>query len=183
MPLKGIADPSARPWRSMLTEPFDVIQREDITVVTCMEGLLILDTQTGAQKKLIRNPQFRRLHKAAFNPTNRNLILVASSRADRILEVNIETGEVVYQWVAWTNGFSKNHFGMTLVDKQNPISAEPSRETLTREEYIKRFEGKDEATLLRTTDKYRNRRCIVAIPDGFRVSIYLSASKLDWVQR
>ncbi len=53
----------------------------------------------------IANPWFAFIHSVALSPDQRKL-LITSSGFDRIMEINIDTQEVVREWIAWNNGLN-----------------------------------------------------------------------------
>ena len=142
MTVNDIAETSRSLWEISGVEPRDIAVRDDIIAVVFSEEIIIIDTSTKEIKKRIRNPEFKLLHTVKFHPADPGLILVASTGLDRILEVDIVSGNVVYEWLAWENGYGKNKFGMTLTEKDRPIAGFSDTTVLSREEYIRRFENK-----------------------------------------
>jgi hypothetical protein len=140
-----LANPGKRLWEILGTESRDIIFRNDIAVAVMSQHLIVIDAITGHEVKRIHHPEFKLLHTVEFHPdeAQSDIVLVSSSGVDRILEVNIKTDQIVYNWFAWDHGFNKNHFGMTLIEKGKPLP--PAHEDtliLTTDEYIERFKGK-----------------------------------------
>lgn len=85
------------------------------------------------------------MHTVAFHPDPKksNIVLVSSSGVDKLLEVNLDTGEVVYEWFAWEHGFNKNHLNMRLLEKGKPLPVEQKNVTCySTDEYIRQFKNK-----------------------------------------
>ena len=142
---QDLADPNKRLWEISGTESRDMIFRDDIAVAVMSQNIVVFDMKTGQEIKRIRHPEFKLLHTVEFHPNKAksDIVLISSSGVDRILEVNLKTEEIVYDWFAWEHGFYKNHLGMTLVEKGKPLP--PSNENtlvLSTDEYIERFKGK-----------------------------------------
>ncbi|MCF8232844.1 MAG: hypothetical protein K9J27_11705, partial [Bacteroidales bacterium] len=55
---------------------------------------------------IINHPWLSYIHTVKFN-TNADRLLVASSGVDTLLEFDVETGECVWEWVAWEHGLQQ----------------------------------------------------------------------------
>ncbi|MDP3920381.1 MAG: hypothetical protein Q8R76_06210, partial [Candidatus Omnitrophota bacterium] len=135
MPLSTNLDRNRNTWEIEGKEARGVAMRDDITVVTFADEIVILDTLTGKQLDSFTDDKFRGLHTVDFHPTERNLILVSSGGVDRFLELNIGTREITYEWVAWEHGLAGNKYGITLVEEGKPLP-EGDNHVMTREEAI-----------------------------------------------
>jgi hypothetical protein len=155
--VQHLADPSERLWEISGTESYDIIFRDDIAIAVMSQNLIVFDMKDGHEIKRIRHPKFKLLHTVAFHPNSAksNIVLVASAGIDRILEVNLNTEEIVYDWSAWEHGFNRNYLGMTLIEKGKLLPPlDENTLVLSTNEYIKKFKGKTIEDLERDKEIY-----------------------------
>ena len=131
-------------WQIFGTEPRDIAFREDITIVTSTDELLVIDTPSGNLIRTIRNAKFKNIHNIVFSSKNPSQLLLSSSGLDRVIEIDIWTEEIVYEWVAWEYGFDKNLFGMTILDSQNLPDLPFDSNRYSLDEALLKFQGMSE---------------------------------------
>ncbi|MGB5157217.1 YncE family protein [Desulfobacterium sp. N47] len=102
-------------WKIEGKEPRGVAVRFDFTVIGFVDRLVVLRTNTGKILKEIENPLFRNIHSVNFSKNNPMRVLVCCTGTESILEIDIGTGNVCWEWFAWDNGFNTNPRGLTLV--------------------------------------------------------------------
>lgn len=150
-----LASSEHRLWEMSGTESRDIIFRGDMAVLVMAQNIIVVDLTAKKEIKRIQSPKFKLMHTVTFHPDpdKPNIVLVSSSGVDRILEVDINTEEIVYEWFAWDHGFNKNHLGMTLVEKGKPLPVlSDNTLVLSTEEYIEKFGGKSVADLAPGTE-------------------------------
>lgn len=94
---------------------------DTVAAVGMAERIDILDVLTGKLLRTIKHPKLGHVHTIEFSPFNPHLILIGSSAADRILEIDWTNGNIVWEWNPWAHGFSKNRLGMTIIEKGQPL--------------------------------------------------------------
>jgi len=86
------------------SEPFDVAFYGKTIVAAMADHLAIVDVTTDFQVRILRHQWFAQLHSVAFSHCGSRLLLT-SGDFDSILEVMVETGEVLWRWTSWENGY------------------------------------------------------------------------------
>ena len=102
-------------WIKDGKEPRGVAVRFDITVIGFVNHLLVIETNTGEVKRKIENILFRNIHSVNFSKKNQDRVLVTCTGTESILEIDINTEKVCWEWCAWDNGFNTNPSELTLV--------------------------------------------------------------------
>jgi len=70
------------------------------------ENIIYILSEFGEQEKL-SNPWFSYIHTVQFHPIDLNRIIISSSGFDLIQEYDYSTKKVMFEWLAWENGFNK----------------------------------------------------------------------------
>lgn len=84
-------------------------------------GIAIVSMDTKKLLRFIRHPKLAYVHTVDFHREIPNRVLVASSMTDRIFEIDIFKGEIIWEWNPWLNGYSQNALGLTMVAKGDPL--------------------------------------------------------------
>jgi hypothetical protein len=131
-------------------EPYDFISRgkQGIFLFHDDTRIRMVNLETGEVERTITHVFFKgkkielyNLHTIQFHPTNTDLILISITGLDRVIEMNIKTNEVTWEWCPWHHGMHTNGHGLTIVDKGDTPPAFPNGtkvEILTAEEAEKR---------------------------------------------
>ncbi len=114
-------------WRIDGFEPRGFAQNADVMVVAFVDHLDIFKRPGMTPARQIFNPKFRNLHSVYFHPGDADKILVSSAGADRILEVSVSGGSVVWEWNPWNHGYSKNILGMKMAEKKDLTATDKIR--------------------------------------------------------
>lgn len=86
------------------TEPFEVSVRGDDLAVTSGYRFLVFDLAAGACKEYTTD-WMSYLHTIEFSRDGRR-VLVAATGLDTILEIDLASGAVVWEWNAWDHGIN-----------------------------------------------------------------------------
>ena len=86
-----------------LNEPRAIDLREKSIAFSSENVVYVIDQ---GQLYTVRHPWFSYIHTISFHPDDESVILVASSGLDIIFEMNYKTNDVVFEWLAWENGFN-----------------------------------------------------------------------------
>lgn len=131
-------------------EPYDFISRgkQGIFLFHDDTRIRMVNLETGEVERTITHVFYKgkkielyNLHTIQFHPTNTDLILISITGLDRVIEMNIKTNEVTWEWCPWHHGMHTNGHGLTMVDKGDTPPAFPDGtkvEMLTAEEAEKR---------------------------------------------
>ncbi len=90
----------------------------DTAVVALANALVVVETATGKTVRTIERTEFRNLHSVEFTGPGR--VLVSNTGFDGIIEVDLDDGEITWEWQAWDHGFDVNPFGFRLRRKGRP---------------------------------------------------------------
>lgn len=121
-------------WKREGLEPRGFAVQGDLMVIGFVDELHVISITDGKLLKVIRNPKLKLIHTIEFSPENPNRILVSSTGADRILELDIMTGDIVWEWNPWVHGYSRNKLGLTIVTKGDPIPTGTNVRVVTHQE-------------------------------------------------
>jgi hypothetical protein len=99
----------------------------------------LYDIKDGGLIRLIKNPKFKNLHSVAFSPVAPNLILVSNSGMDNILELEWDSGRIVWSWDAWAFGYGINPFGINLLSGVDEFPAGARDLLLSHTEVLQRI--------------------------------------------
>lgn len=126
-------------WKQEGFEPYALATHDgrDLAVLAFGNELRLRRISNDEPLEVITHPKFRYLHTVEFSPDNPDVVLLASYGADRILEFNLKTREIVWEWNPWhLPAYARNAFGIHLVEKGDPLPA--GGKVLTREEARRR---------------------------------------------
>ena len=100
-------------------------------VVAFVNSLGIYATNRGNLIKTIHHPSFKNLHSATFCPVDGKRILVSNSGLDNILEIDVDSEQIIWQWDAWKHGYEKNPFGLHLLSNDRVSNEIPQTTDLS----------------------------------------------------
>lgn len=86
------------------TEPFEVDLHRDLLAVTKGFRFMVFDLEAGRTKEY-GGDWMSYLHTIEFSPDGEH-ILIASTGLDTVLEIELDTGDVAWEWNAWDHGFN-----------------------------------------------------------------------------
>jgi len=131
-------------------EPYDFISRDNQGLFVFHDDtrLRIINLKTGKLERTLTHVFYKgkkielyNLHTIQYHPTNPDLVLVSITGLDRVIEINIKTQEVTWEWCPWHHGMHTNGHGLTIMDNgDNPptFSDDIKVEMLSAEEAAKR---------------------------------------------
>lgn len=100
---------------SLLDSRGVALQRDGTALVGSVNAIYQLNLVTGEMsQKLIESPWLAFVHSLAISPSGERMI-VLSSGFDRIIEVDIDSGRVNREWIAWQHGYNRSNDGQTVV--------------------------------------------------------------------
>lgn len=76
---------------------------------------------TPYEEFVVMNPKFSRIHTVDFSKAKPERLLIASTGVDRIVELNLATKEICWEWDPWRHGYDRNEVGLTMLASGNPI--------------------------------------------------------------
>ena len=77
------------------------------------KSVQLINMDTG-EARSCHNPWLNQGHTVEFSPDGKKL-LVGSSGFDAVFEFDTESGEVVWEWFAWDQGFDRSKLGHYVV--------------------------------------------------------------------
>ncbi|MCB9230961.1 MAG: hypothetical protein H6581_04825 [Bacteroidia bacterium] len=123
-------------------EPYDFIcrGRQGLFVFHDDTRLRLVNLETGALEQTLthafhkgRKIELYNVHTVQYHPARPDHVLISLTGLDRVIEMNIQTLEVTWEWCPWHHGMHTNGHGLTIVDRGDEIPAFPKG---TRVEYL-----------------------------------------------
>lgn len=108
-------------WLKKGLEPRGFAQSGSSVFIAFANEIHIVDGENGVTIKVIKHPKFRAIHTLAFNPWDKNRLLVANTGLNSILEVDLEKEDITWEWDAFSHGYAENPFGLKVIPKGKPI--------------------------------------------------------------
>ncbi len=142
-PLRQVVVEDRPVWRQVGLEPYALATQDsqDLAVIGFGRQLHLIRISDGKLLKVITHPKFFYLHTVEFSKDNPDVVLIASYGADRILEFNLKTEQVLWEWNPWKlEPYSKNAFGIQIIEKGEPLPSGEGVYVLTREEAAARIQ-------------------------------------------
>ena len=100
-------------WAFSVVEPYGVdVSRNKMALATA-KSVQLINMDTG-EARSCHNPWLNQGHTVEFSPDGKKL-LVGSSGFDAVFEFDTESGEVVWEWFAWDQGFDRSKLGHYVV--------------------------------------------------------------------
>lgn len=136
--------PESYVWSRQGDEVRGYAVRGDIAVIAHANDLLVVEAATGRELRTLRRPEFRNLHSVEFSPDGGLRVLVSNTGLDSIVELDIATGEIGWEWHAWSHGHGHNPHGLRLLrqgrDQPEPgmrvLSPEAAKELMRKDEPV-----------------------------------------------
>ena len=100
-------------WVFSAVEPYGVAASRNKMALATAKSVQLINLDTG-EARLCHNPWLNQGHTVEFSPDGKKL-LVGSSGFDAVFEFDTESGEVVWQWFAWDQGFDRSKLGHYVV--------------------------------------------------------------------
>jgi hypothetical protein len=100
-------------WAFSAVEPYGVDATQNKMALATAKSVQLINLDTG-EAKLCHNPWLNQAHTVEFSPDGKTL-LVGSSGFDAVFEFDTESGEIVWQWFAWDQGFDRSKLGHYVV--------------------------------------------------------------------
>jgi hypothetical protein len=100
-------------WAFSAVEPYGVDATRNKMALATAKSVQLINLDTG-EAKLCHNPWLNQAHTVEFSPDGKTL-LVGSSGFDAVFEFDTESGEIVWQWFAWDQGFDRSKLGHYVV--------------------------------------------------------------------
>ena len=100
-------------WAFSVVEPYGVDARGNKMALATANSVRLIDMDTG-EGRFCQNPWLNQAHTVEFSADGRKL-LVGSAGFDAVFEFDTASGEVVWQWFAWDNGFERSKLGHYVV--------------------------------------------------------------------
>lgn len=100
-------------WAFSATEPYGVDARGNKMALATADSVQLIDIRTG-EEKLCQTPWLKQAHTVEFSEDGKRL-LVGSAGFDAIFEFDTATGDIVWEWFAWDNGFDQSKMGHYVV--------------------------------------------------------------------
>jgi hypothetical protein len=100
-------------WAFSFVEPYGVAAWGNKLALAGANYLQLIDMETG-KATTCHNPWMSQAHTVEFSVDGKKL-LVGSSGFDAVFELDTVTGEIVWQWFAWDNGFDRSKLGHYVV--------------------------------------------------------------------
>lgn len=131
-------------------EPYDFISRgnQGLFVFHDDTRIRVINLETGELERTIthvfhkgKKMELYNLHTIQYHPQNPDLILVSVTGLDRVIEFNIKTLEVTWEWCPWHHGMHTNGHGLTIVDRGDTLpafGADVKVEMLSAKEAVRR---------------------------------------------
>ena len=122
-------------------EPYDFISRgkQGLFVFHDDTRIRLINLETGELERTIthvfhkgKKMELYNLHTIQYHPTNPDLLLVSITGLDRVIEMNIQTQEVLWEWCPWHHGMHTNGHGLTIVDRGDELPAFEENIKVTR---------------------------------------------------
>jgi hypothetical protein len=108
-------------WAFSTVEPYGVDACKNKMALATAESVQLIDMSTGHAKRCC-SPWLNQGHTVEFSQDGRRL-LVGSSGFDAVFEFDTETGEIVWEWLAWDHGFDRSKLGHYVVRSEARSSA------------------------------------------------------------
>lgn len=111
-------------------EPYDFISRGNLGLFVFHDDtrIRVINLETGELVRTItettwngRTIELYNLHTIQFHPTDPDLILLSITGLDRVMEMNIRTGEATWEWCPWHHGLHTNGHGLTILDRGDSL--------------------------------------------------------------
>ncbi len=106
-------------WQKEENYPYAYAANQRNSLIASREGIKVFDKKTGKLEKVIHNPKLYNIHSIEFSPGDPAVILVAAAGSDRIVEINIDTERIVWEWNPWNNGYNENKLGLRIVSPED----------------------------------------------------------------
>ena len=100
-------------WAFSAVEPYGVDASRNKMALATAKSVQLINMDTG-EARLCHTPWLNQGHTVEFSPDGKKL-LVGSSGFDAVFEFDTESGEVVWQWFAWDQGFDRSKLGHHVV--------------------------------------------------------------------
>lgn len=92
--------------------------------VGCIDHVEVIDKKTWEMKPFtIESKWLGFIHSLAISPDGKRMAIV-SSGFDRIIEVDLSTGEVAREWIAWNNGYDSSRQDGTKIITEKKLHEE-----------------------------------------------------------
>lgn len=104
-------------WINTGEEVRGIATQGDITVIAFVNRLGLFNTTNGDLIRTINHPLFKNLHSVEFSPIQPNVVLVSNTGLDSILELDLTSDTIIWEWDAWAHGYNKNPYGIYLIAK------------------------------------------------------------------
>jgi hypothetical protein len=101
-------------WKREELEPRAFNKKNNRAVIGTANALKIINSFTGELLRTITNPKFANIHTIEFSPINDHHALVTSTGTDRIFEIDLDSGNIIWEWNPWANGYAKNKLGLMI---------------------------------------------------------------------
>jgi hypothetical protein len=100
-------------WAFSAVEPYGVNASGNKMALATAKSVQLINMDTG-EARLCHNPWLNQGHTVEFSPDGKKL-LVGSSGFDAVFEFDTESGDVLWQWFAWDQGFDRSKLGHHVV--------------------------------------------------------------------
>ena len=103
--------------KSKLTciEPFDISLTNNLIAIASGNSILLTDDNLNVLKN-ISNSWTSFLHSVQFN-NDQDKILITSAGFDLVQEIDIQSGETIWEWNSWDAGFSRSHLDNKIITR------------------------------------------------------------------
>lgn len=100
-------------WAFSALEPYAIDVTGNRMALAGANYVWLINMETG-EVQSCEDPWLSQSHTAQFSEDGKRL-LVVSSGFDTVIEFDVESGEVVWQWFAWDHGYDRSKLGHYVV--------------------------------------------------------------------
>lgn len=140
MRLNPSLDTAAAPWKQRGMDPRAFAMGDGVAAVGFLREIRLVSLADGSVVRTIRHPKLIGIHALDFSKEDPNRLLVTSTATDRILEIDIRDGRILWEWDPWQHGYAKNKVGFVQVEKGKELPRGYSR-VFTNEDVLAMVEA------------------------------------------
>jgi len=101
-----------------------------------IDEIRVFSTKTGEYIKTISNLKLSRVHSLEFSRDNPNTVLCTSMGTNKILEFDVESNQVTWEWNPLLSGYNRNRHGIYIYPSDKYLSETSNKLKIVDSEYI-----------------------------------------------
>ncbi|MFC1594529.1 hypothetical protein ACFL38_04300 [Candidatus Omnitrophota bacterium] len=108
-------------WKLTGNEIRGFDRSQNIAAIGMANEIVVIELDSGKHLRTIKHPKFAHIHSVVFSPYASHRVLISSTGNDRIFEVDLNTGDIVWEWNPWVHGYAVNKLGLTIITKEDEV--------------------------------------------------------------